>query len=43
MKFNATQIPYHATGLFSPLVRDYVEGKGTAMGFVAYAPCYEGV
>ena len=43
MKFNATQIPYHATGLFSPLVRDYVEGKGTAMGFVAYAPSYEGV
>ncbi len=43
MKFNATQIPYHATGLFSPLVRDYVEGKGTAMEFVAYAPSYEGV
>jgi bacillithiol biosynthesis cysteine-adding enzyme BshC len=43
MKFNATQIPYHATGLFSQLVRDYVEGKGTAMDFVAYAPNMEGV
>jgi hypothetical protein len=43
MKFNATQIPYHATGLFSPLVGDYVEGKATAMNFVAYAPNFEGV
>ena len=43
MKFNATQIPYNATGLFSQLVRDYVEGKGTSMDFVAYAPNKEGV
>ncbi len=43
MKFNATQIPYYATGLFSQLVRDYVEGKGTAMNFVEYAPNFEGV
>jgi len=43
MKFNATQIPYQATGLFSQLVRDYVEGKGTALDFVAYAPNLEGV
>jgi bacillithiol biosynthesis cysteine-adding enzyme BshC len=43
MKFKATQIPYHATGLFSQLVRDYVDAKGTAMNFVAYTPNYEGV
>jgi bacillithiol biosynthesis cysteine-adding enzyme BshC len=43
MKFNATQIPYHATGLFSQLVRDYVDAKGTAMDFVNYAPNFEGV
>ncbi len=43
MKFNATQIPYHATGLFSQLVRDYVDAKGTAMDFVSYAPNFEGV
>ena len=43
MKFNATQIPYQATGLFSQLVRDYLEGKGTAIDFVAYAPNFEGV
>ena len=43
MKFNATQIPYQATGLFSQLVRDYVEGKKTALDFVEYAPNFEGV
>ena len=43
MKFNATQIPYHATGLFSQLVRDYVDAKGTAMDYVAYAPNFDGV
>jgi bacillithiol biosynthesis cysteine-adding enzyme BshC len=43
MKFNATQIPYHATGLFSQLVRDYIDTKGTAMDFVAYTPNFEGV
>ncbi len=43
MKFNASQIPYQTTGLFSQLVRDYVEGKGTAREYVAYAPNYEGV
>lgn len=43
MKFNATQIPYQATGLFSQLVRDYVDAKGTAHEFVAYAPSFEGV
>ena len=43
MKFNATQIPYQATGLFSQLVRDYVDAKGTAQEFVAYTPNFEGV
>ena len=43
MKFNATQIPYHATGLFSQLVRDYVDNKGTAMHYVSYEPNFEGV
>ncbi|MEN9381242.1 MAG: bacillithiol biosynthesis cysteine-adding enzyme BshC [Bacteroidota bacterium] len=43
MKFNATQIPYHATGLFSPLVRDYINGKGTASDFVNYVPSIDGI
>ena len=43
MKFNATQIPYHDTGLFSQLVRDYVQGIGTAAKYVAYTPNWEGI
>ena len=43
MKFNATKIPYQTTGLFSQLVRDYVDAKGTASEFVTYAPNFEGV
>jgi len=43
MKFNATQIPYHVTGLFSPLVRDYVNGKLTALDFVNYTPTLDGI
>jgi bacillithiol biosynthesis cysteine-adding enzyme BshC len=43
MKFNATKIPYQTTGLFSQLVRDYVDTKGSANQFVAYAPNFEGV
>jgi len=43
MKFKATHIPYRATGLFSPLVNDYMEGKGTAQSFVNYTPNIEGV
>ncbi len=43
MKFTATQISYSDTGLFSPLVRDYIEGKGTARTFVPHAPTYEGI
>jgi len=42
MKFNATQIPYRATGLFSNLVNDYMETKGTAQSFVNYAASKEG-
>ena len=43
MKFNATQIPYQATGLFSPLVRDYINGKETALDYVNYAPSIDGI
>jgi len=42
MKFNATQIPYRATGLFSNLVNDYMEAKGTAQSFVEYNATLEG-
>ncbi len=43
MKFKATTIPYRATGLFSPLVNDYLEAKGTAQDFVAYTPNIAGI
>ena len=43
MKFTATKIPYQTTGLFSQLVRDYVDAKPTAMDFVSYANSFEGV
>ena len=43
MKFNATQIPYHSTGLFSKLVNDYIEAKPSALAFANYAPNLEGV
>jgi len=36
MKFKATPISYRATGLFSSLVNDYLEAKGTAQSFVEY-------
>jgi bacillithiol biosynthesis cysteine-adding enzyme BshC len=42
MKFNATQIPYRSTGLFSNLVNDYMEAKGTAQSFVEYNATIEG-
>jgi uncharacterized protein YllA (UPF0747 family) len=42
MKFNATQIPYRDTGLFSNLVNDYMEAKGTAQSFVEYNATLEG-
>ena len=43
MKFNATSIDYQFTGLFSNLVKDYIQDKGTARSFVAFDPSYEGV
>ena len=43
MKFKASQIPYRATGFYSPLVNDYIESKGTAQEFVNYTPDMEGV
>ena len=43
MKFSATQIPYHATGLFSKLVNDYIDSKGTAIEYAGYTPNFEGV
>ncbi|MSQ38455.1 MAG: bacillithiol biosynthesis cysteine-adding enzyme BshC [Chitinophagaceae bacterium] len=42
MKFNATQISYRSTGLFSVLINDYIETKGTAQSFVNYAASKEG-
>ena len=42
MKFNATQISYCSTGLFSALINDYIETKGTAQSFVNYAASKEG-
>jgi bacillithiol synthase len=43
MKFKTTHIPYRATGVFTPLVNDYIESKGTAQSFVNYTPDIEGV
>jgi bacillithiol biosynthesis cysteine-adding enzyme BshC len=43
MKFSATQIPYHSTGLFSKLVNDYIEARPSALAFANYAPNLEGV
>jgi bacillithiol biosynthesis cysteine-adding enzyme BshC len=42
MKFNATQISYRSTELFSALINDYIETKGTAQSFVNYAASKEG-
>jgi bacillithiol biosynthesis cysteine-adding enzyme BshC len=43
MKYNATSIPYSATGVFSSLVNDYISGNGTARDYVPYAPNLEGI
>ncbi len=43
MKYNATSIPYSATGVFSSLVNDYISGNGTARDYVHYAPDLEGI
>ena len=42
MKFNATKISYRSTELFSALINDYIETKGTAQSFVNYAANKEG-
>ncbi|MEI6151951.1 MAG: bacillithiol biosynthesis cysteine-adding enzyme BshC [Chitinophagia bacterium] len=42
MKFNATQIPYRSTGLFSALINDYIETKGTVQSFINYPQTIEG-
>ena len=42
MKFNATPISYRSTGLFSAVINDYIETKGTAQSFVNYAATKEG-
>jgi len=43
MKYNATSIPYSATGVFSTLVNDYISGNGTARDYVPYTPDLEGI
>ena len=43
MNFKTTHIPYSATGVFTPLVNDYIESKGTAQSFVDYTPDIEGI
>jgi len=43
MKYNATCIPYSATGVFSSLVNDYISGNGTARDYVPYTPNLEGI
>lgn len=42
MSSSCVHIPFSATHLFSKLVNDYVEGKGTAQDFVQYLPNLEG-
>ena len=42
MSSSCIHIPFSSTQLFSTLINDYVEGKGTALDFVQYAPNLEG-
>jgi bacillithiol biosynthesis cysteine-adding enzyme BshC len=35
-------IPFSSTNVFSKLINDYLEGKGTALDFVQYAPNVDG-
>ncbi len=42
MKFKANSITYRSTGLFTALINDYIEAKGTAQSFVNYAATKEG-
>ena len=42
MSQSSKHIPFSSTHVFSKLITDYLEGKGTALDFVQYAPNVEG-
>ena len=42
MSQSCKHIPFSSTQMFSKLINDYLEGKGTALDFVQYAPNLEG-
>ena len=42
MSQSCKHIPFSSTHVFSTLINDYLEGKGTALDFVQYAPNLEG-
>ena len=42
MSQSSMHIPFSSTHVFSKLINDYLEGKGTALDFVQYAPNSEG-
>jgi len=42
MSQSSMHIPYSSTHVFSKLIDDYLEGKGSALNFVQYAPNVEG-
>jgi bacillithiol biosynthesis cysteine-adding enzyme BshC len=42
MSSSCVHIPFSSTQLFSKLINDYLEGKGTAQEFVQYAPNLKG-
>ena len=42
MSQSSMHIPFSSTHVFSKLINDYLEGKGTALDFVHYAPNLEG-
>jgi len=42
MSQSSMHIPFSSTHVFSKLINDYLEGKGSALNFVQYAPNVEG-
>jgi bacillithiol biosynthesis cysteine-adding enzyme BshC len=42
MSQSSMHIPFSSTHVFSTLINDYLEGKGSALNFVQYAPTIEG-
>ena len=42
MSQSSMHIPFSSTHVFSKLINDYLEGKGSALDFVQYAPDVEG-